>query len=260
VEAPGYYAYDVAGYIEALREQGDLLADAAGRAGLDAAVPACPGWSVADLLRHTSYVHRWAAGIVAQGLTSPPDEPSEEEILRRGPEADALVRWFREGHAALVRTLEEAAPDLDCWAFLSAPSPLAFWARRQAHETAIHRADAESATGATSEYPADFAADGIDELIMGFGQRRKYRPATSGEGSMQVLATDTGDAWHLDVDQGRIQAHRGPGPGECTVSGPASGIYLFLWNRSGDTQAKLAIAGDRDFLTAGQGSVRVRWG
>ena len=32
-----------------------------------------------------------------------------------------------------------------CFAFLPAPSPLAFWARRQAHETGIHRADVESA-------------------------------------------------------------------------------------------------------------------
>lgn len=38
-----------------------------------------------------------------------------------------------------------AAGYVDCWTFLDAPSPLAFWARRQAHETAIHRADAQLA-------------------------------------------------------------------------------------------------------------------
>jgi len=40
--------------------------------------------------------------------------------------------------------LASAPPDLDCLTFLAAPSPLAMWARRQAHETAIHRVDAES--------------------------------------------------------------------------------------------------------------------
>jgi transcription elongation GreA/GreB family factor len=33
---------EIAEHIDALREQGDLLADAAERAGLDAAVPPCP--------------------------------------------------------------------------------------------------------------------------------------------------------------------------------------------------------------------------
>ena len=100
-----------------------------------------------------------------------------------------------------MKTLATADPALECATFMAAPSALAFWARRQAHETAIHRADAESASGVVPDYAPDFAADGIDELIMGFGQRRKYRPETSADGGMQVLATDTGDAWHLDVDQ-----------------------------------------------------------
>jgi uncharacterized protein (TIGR03083 family) len=251
---------EIAEHVDALRRDGRLLAEAAERAGLDAAVPSCPPWLVKDLLRHTGYIHRWAARHITERPDQIIDGPPEAEILRGGSPDPGLLDWFRAGHAALVDTLTAADPAVECATFIAAPSPLAFWARRQAHETAIHRADAESATGATSEYPADFAADGIDELIMGFGQRRKYRPATSGDGSMQVLATDTGDAWHLDVDQGRIQAHRGPGPGECTVSGPASGVYLFLWNRSGDTQAKVTIAGDRNFLAAWQGSVRVRWG
>ena len=52
--------------------------------------------------------------------------------------------------------------------FLPAPSPLAMWARRQAHETSIHRCYAESATGATTGFDPTFAADGIDELLYGF--------------------------------------------------------------------------------------------
>ena len=247
-------------HIDALRRQGTWLADAADRAGLDAAVPPCPPWQVKDLLRHTGYIHRWAARHVTECPDHVLDGPPEEEILRGGASDPELLDWFRAGHAALVKTLATADPALECATFMAAPSALAFWARRQAHETAIHRADAESASGVVPDYVPEFAADGIDELIMGFGQRRKYRPETSADGGMQVLATDTGDAWHLHVDQGRIQAHRGPGPGGCTVSGPASGVYLFLWNRSGDAQASVTVTGDRGFLTAWQSSVRVRWG
>ena len=250
---------EIAEHVDMLRRQGEWLADAAERAGLHAAVPPCPPWQVRDLLRHTGYIHRWAVRHITERPAQVIDGPPEEEILRGGATDPELLAWFRAGYAALAETLATADPALECATFMAAPSALAFWARRQAHETAIHRADAESAVGATPEYPAKFAADGIDELIMGFGQRRKYRPETSADSGMQVLATDTGDAWHLDVDQGRIQAHRGPSPGGCTVSGPASGVYLFLWNRSGDAQASVTVTGDRGFLTAWQSSVRVRW-
>ncbi len=251
---------EISEHIAALRDQGTWLADAASRAGLDAAVLPCPPWRVKDLLRHTGYIHRWATRHVTECPDHVLDGPPEEEILRGGASDPELLDWFRAGHTALVKTLATADPALECATFMAAPSALAFWARRQAHETAIHRADAESASGVVPDYAPDFAADGIDELIMGFGQRRKYRPETSADGGMQVLATDTGDAWHLDVYQSRIQAHRGPGPGGCTVSGPASGVYLFLWNRSGDAQANVTVTGDRGFLTAWQSSVRVRWG
>jgi len=251
---------EIAEHIDMLRRQGGWLADAAERAGLDAAVPPCPPWQVRDLLRHTGYIHRWAARHITERPGQVIDGPPEAEILRGGAADSELLAWFRAGYAALAETLATADPALECATFMAAPSALAFWARRQAHETAIHRADAESAADTTPEYPPEFAADGIDELIMGFGQRRKYRPETSADGGMQVLATDTGDAWHLDVDQGRIRAHRGPGPDGCTVSGPASGVYLFLWNRSGDAQANVTVTGDRGFLTAWQSSVRVRWG
>ena len=270
---PGYDRYDVAGYIEALRNEGGLLADAAGRAGMGVAVPSCPGWSVADLLRHTSYVHRWAAGIVAQRLTSPPDEPSEEEILRRGPEEEALVRWFREGHAALMRTLEEAGPDLDCWAFLSAPSPLAFWARRQAHETAIHRVDAEQAAEGAAQAPGGdgagggiwfepaFAADGIDELIMGFLARNIQRGTWPGlGGTLAIHAEDGPDeraGWLVTGGPGAAGVSRGTGPADCTVAGRASDLYLLLWNRS--PADPLRVTGDPAVLGAFAHAVTITW-
>ena len=63
------------------------------------------------------------------------------------PDAE-LAAGSRQGCAALADALAAAPADLECWTFLRAPSPLAMWARRQAHETAIHRVDAELAAGA----------------------------------------------------------------------------------------------------------------
>src|SRR5260370_27003394 len=79
------------------------------------------------------------------------ETPGEDEVLTRGPADDVLLDWFRDGHASLVRALAAADPDLKCWTFMAAPSPLVFWARRQSHETAIHRVDTQQAAAAAGE-------------------------------------------------------------------------------------------------------------
>jgi uncharacterized protein (TIGR03083 family) len=250
---------EIAEHIEALREHGGLLADAADQAGLDAEVPPCAPWRVKDLLRHTGYIHRWAATHITDRPASVLDGPTEQEILAGGAPDAELIAWFRAGHAALVQTLSGADPGLQTATFMDAPSPLAFWARRQAHETAIHRADAETALGGLPDFPAAFAADGIDELIMGFGRRRKYRPAAGQDGVLQVHATDTADCWYADIRDGRVQARREPGPADCTVSGSAARVYLYLWNRADATRAAVTVDGDPAVLARWRSGVRVRW-
>ncbi len=148
-------------YIAALRREGDLLAAAAESSDLGVMIPTCPDWRLRDMVRHIGGVHRWATAHVAQQRTQPIGQEEEDALMAAWPEDDALIAWFRAGHAALVHALITASPDLACWTFLDAPSPLAFWARRQAHETGIHRADAECVGGQPTEFPPAFAADGI---------------------------------------------------------------------------------------------------
>jgi uncharacterized protein (TIGR03083 family) len=258
---------EIAEHLDVLHRQGGLMAAAAARAGLAAAVPSCPSWQVKDLLRHTGYIHRWAARHIAEGPSEVIDGPPEAEILRGGAADEDLLDWFGAGHAALVETLTAADPAVVCATFMPAPSSLAFWTRRQAHETAIHRADAELAAGLAPEYPAVFAADGIDELIMGFGQRRKHQPApgpVADGGLLRVVAADTGDAWSIAARQGRLQPSRETQVGAaddaaCTVNGPAAGLYLFLWNRAGAAVAGVTVTGDPGLLASWQAGVKVRW-
>ena len=130
---PSLYAVSMEMYehLAALRRDGDLLAQAA-RTGMDAPIATCPGWQMRDLVRHVSFVHRWATTIVGQRRTRPMDEGEELALVPSWPSEAALVDWFSEGLChTLVRTLEAASPDLVCWSFLPAPSPLAFWARRR---------------------------------------------------------------------------------------------------------------------------------
>ena len=167
---------DVATHIGELRTNGELLWAAADHAGLDRPIPPCPDWRMRDLLQHVGMVHRWAAANVARGSGKPMTDDEQQEAVGPFPTDARLIGWFRDGHAALVETLLSADPGLRCWTFMPAPTPLAFWARRQAHETAIHRVDAESAGDAITPVPALFAADGIDELLIGFAPRAsRYR-------------------------------------------------------------------------------------
>ncbi|MGY6018899.1 maleylpyruvate isomerase family mycothiol-dependent enzyme [Streptomyces spinosirectus] len=220
---------ETAEFVETLDREGRLLAAAAEAAGTDAKVPTCPEWQVRDLVRHTGMVHRWAAAFVAEGYTSYrpggglPDLDGEE-----------LLAWFREGHRRLVGTLAGAEPDVECWRFLPAPSPLSFWARRQAHETTVHRIDAESARGGVrSEISSGFAADGIDELLRGFHARDRSKVRSDEPRVLRVRATDAGDAvWTVRLSQEPPAATRdAAGDADCEVAGPAQELYLALWNR-----------------------------
>jgi uncharacterized protein (TIGR03083 family) len=253
---------EIAEHVEAVRREGELLADAAEQAGLDAAVPPCAPWQVKDLLRHTGYIHRWAARHLIEGPERVLGGPEEAEILAGGAPDPELIDWFRTGHDALVRTLSSADPELVCATFMDAPSALAFWARRQAHETAIHRADAYSASGTLPEFAPEFAADGIDELIMGFGHRRKYQAASDGDGVLHVRTADTGDNWTIEPCDNRLVPHRGAPRQEtaCTVTGPASDLYRFLWNRCDTASTGVTVTGDQDALICWKAAVQVRWG
>ncbi|MGP4111837.1 maleylpyruvate isomerase family mycothiol-dependent enzyme [Streptomyces sp. 4N509B] len=224
-------------FLEALAREGVLLIDAALRAGADALVPTCPDWRVRDLVLHQGNVHRWATGFVVEGRTA--FAPLLAERVSDGE----LEGWFREGHATLLAALRQAPKDLECWTFLpGARSPRHFWTRRQAHETTVHRVDAESAAGGAGvgggggvAVGAEFAVDGVDELLTGFHARERSRVRSARERTLGVRTTDgPGACWRVVISDAPPRAERVEAlaePVECEVSGPAEEVYLALWNR-----------------------------
>lgn len=237
---------EVPALLDTLRVEGGLLADAAARAGLPGTIPTCPGWTVRDLLLHTGGVHRWAATVVGEARQGPIDVDEPYDIVAELPDDDDLVDWFRVGNAELVRTLEKAPADLRCWQFLPAPSPLGFWARRQAHETTVHRVDADAATGCGASAPVDpeFAADGIDELVTCFVSGRDRRLRGRRPTRLRLHATDVDAAWLVRIgpDLPRAERVTGHEPADAIVSGDAAALYLALWNRAPWTG--LTVTGD----------------
>jgi uncharacterized protein (TIGR03083 family) len=247
---------DVAEHLAGLRADGPRLASAAASAGLGTKVPSCPEWVVGDLVRHVGGVHRWATAIVA-GPRTEPWAVDLDEVVGTWPADGELLAWFEEGHARLVGVLARADAGVNCWTFLPAPSPLAFWARRQAHETAVHRVDAELAAGWRTPLPPSFAADGIDELLSCFITRPGGGLRSDPARTLRIRCTDTAGDWLVRISSGPVETTIPGGDADCEASGRGSDLYLSLWNRRG-TEA-LTVRGDGGVLDLFRSRVHVRW-
>lgn len=248
-------------HIDALERDGKRLIAVARGSDLEVAVPPCPGWRLRDLVAHIGFVHRWAASYVSNGWTEMMPEDDEHEIVGSAPGVAELVDWAEQAHTNLVSALRNAPADLRCWTFLPASSPLAFWARRQAHETAVHRVDAElAANGVPGASDPAFAADGIDELLFGFVARRRKRdegPHIPWEGSIVLQASDMGRCWTVRLGGNLAEGLEGDQGGELRVTAGAFDLYLLLWNRR--NADGLEVAGQGDLLDKWREAVRVRW-
>lgn len=239
---------DSRAHLEVVEQAGATFADLAQRTDLSRPVALCPGWDVAELVRHLGTVHRWATAIVTGPLH---ERLPWDQLDARYPETPAgIVPWFREGLAGLIDALASAPPDLDCWTFGPAPDPRSFWRRRQAHELAVHLVDLSLAAGeAVPELSPDFAADGVDELLWVMLRGRAARADDAAAPRLRVVATDTGAAWQVALSGERDVAIDDAGaaiPATATVRGDAAGLYLLLWNRR--NVAAFDVDGDRSVL------------
>lgn len=252
---------EIATHVEHIDREAQRFVTAAAQGHLDAAVPACPGWDVRELVRHLCEIHLWAAAQVAGRATQLwPDSLDEiatwwPEIAVFWPSDDDLLDLYLATSDNLVRQLQAAPADVDADTFLPAPTPLAMWARRQCHELTIHRVDAEQAAGVASIIDPTLASDGIDELLSAFAPRATATPLAHPR-SMVVDAIDTGEQWSVTMGPDGIDTTRADSRGDVRVSGIAADLYRSLWNR-GDSG--VAVDGDDDVLDAWHTNHRVRW-
>ena len=249
---------DPGDHLEALARSGAALREAAAAAGPGARVPTCPAWDVTELVIHQGMVHRWAAA----NLRGEADhDPAASQAEARA--AVGLLDWYAEGLAGLVDTVQATAEDAKAMVFLNdAPPPRRFWARRQAHETTIHSVDAVSAvcrrwpTAADVDVDPALAADGIDELLMGFITRGNGRLHAAEPFTVLVRTTDTGHAWTLRISDGPIVTRLGDTRRPDVVfSGTAVQLYLSLWNRADE----ITTEGRSDLLNQWRQQIRIRW-
>lgn len=235
-------------FVTQIETQASLMRSAAVQAGPDAAVPSCPEWTVLDLVRHQAAVHAWAGKAI---LTAP--EAGVPEWPQAPHDFDEALTWWDSAVSTLLQRLRDTPGDRPAWTF-DGTNRAGWWARRQAHETSIHRLDAELATGhdvPTLLFDSEFAADGIDEwlTVMVPRQLQKGR-RIEGTGRLLVHAADAGRTWEVVLTAGEplvvTTVHDSAVHEDATLAGTADAIYRKLWGRP----SHAIVSGDEALLAA----------
>jgi uncharacterized protein (TIGR03083 family) len=206
-------------------------------------VPSCPGWSVADLVHHVGAVYLHKTLAIREGAEPEPWPPPE---LAGEPPTALLER----AHDALLGELTTRRPEDRAGSWYTPDQTVGFWIRRMAHETVIHRMDAELGTRRpVTPVPADLAIDGIDELLkvfVAFGVLEwgeYFTDVLSGPADLTYVVRTDGAAWRVHTGPGRFTVEdAGAGASvddaDVLVSGSPTAVLRWVWNRdAGDGQA-----------------------
>lgn len=223
---------------------------AAYRHNADGRVPWSDRWTVRSVARHVAGSHHAVALILsdrptadfAQAAAMPRVETSEPDF----PE------WFAANTQRLLAQCRSVPPTDVCWS----PHPLitgtgAYWRRRIAYDTLVHRWDAEVGAGiAGSAMNPDVAADAVAELLhIGLRVTRAVATAPAGP-AIRLMCTDGPSEWHLDLaEAGRLTIHSEPIDVAVTLRGTAEALLLWLWGRIDLAAGEIDVDGDASVAT-----------
>ena len=219
-------------------------------ADLDLPAPTCPGWNVSQLFRHVDGGLRWATEIVASRATAPPPDVALRDLSGFTDEDPSrLHKSLTEAAAQLHRTLTEAGPDAQMWCPVDGGGS-AFYARRFAHETAIHRADAAIALGVEYLLDTDVAIDGVDEwlelgcLPFHFDVHPWMRELLGPDRTIGLHATDTDAGWLLDFTGDVIAWRRSGDATSACLRGSVTDLLLTIYRRTPLDSGRIQVSGD----------------
>ncbi len=233
-------------YLECLSADYGDLRDAASAVELTATVPSCPGWTVADLVYHLAEVYLHKVTLMRTGEVPqewpPPSLTAEVPLAALGRAYGALRAEFR-----------TRGPALPALTWYDPDQTVAFWIRRMAQETVIHRIDAELAAGLpVTPVPDDLAVDGIDEVLtrmLAYGSAawpeefaEMEGEHLAGEGGQDVITVAAGQAaWTVRPSPRQVIVEDGAGANpRVVVEGSGGNLLRWLWGRAGDDAVRLA--------------------
>ncbi len=216
---------------------------------LDRPVPACPDWTVLDLVGHLGGVY----SSVILVLAAAGERPAGAREMPPGDPAGA-VAWFSEKRSELLEAFASTPGDARAWNFSSRGEPtVSWWLRRQAVETAVHLHDLEEAVGYDAgtdpararTVSAEAAGDGVDEILCDLALSYLDRhPGVGVAGTLHVHCTDTPGEWLVDFDAEPAHTERQHAKADVAVRGPSGELLLWLWNRRSLDGSALEVLGD----------------
>jgi uncharacterized protein (TIGR03083 family) len=220
-------------------------------AGKDLAVPvpSCPGWLVADLVRHVAVVYQHKVEAMRQGRAPEPWPPDAVESAE--PLALLDDAWGQ-----LSAEFAARSPAAPTYTWYEPDQTVGFWVRRMAQETVIHRIDAELALGsAVQPIPAHLALDGVDEVLVVF---LAYASALWCEDfgddlaradGRPVLVSTGGSGWLVRAGADGVSVESGVGPGPvpaaATIRAEPDSMLRWLWGRGGNG---VTVEGDAELV------------
>lgn len=211
-------------YRELLDQEFQILSNLVHHA-LDRPVPACPGWTGEDLVRHTAIVFLHKAETIRTGVR--PSHGWPPVSVGSLPPRPLLSHCYDR----LIEQFDTHEPTDPAESWVPADQTVGFWIRRLTHETAVHRVDLEQASGgATTAMDPDLVLDGIDEVLtVMLGGRGRADPAASGA---TVRLEAGGHAWDVLLGAGHPVIGRDTAAdGQPTVRAEPLPLLLWLWGR-----------------------------
>lgn len=236
-------------FLPYLRADAARLAEAAEQATPGAAVPTCPGWTIETLVRHTGVVYAHKVAALRLGRAPRPEEVDAPDDGTSLPE---LLDYYRAQLDLLLAELSGRDPAEPAWTWFELDDSTGFWFRRMAHETAVHRVDAESAVGRYTPVDAALAADGVDELLVFATDPDMPAEVSTGRaGHVDVVSADTTWLVALSDDAPMAVSRASDASSDATVRGSPVAVYLWAWGRAEAAEqlgGGVALDGDRAVL------------
>jgi uncharacterized protein (TIGR03083 family) len=159
-----------------------------------------------------------------------------------------LLDWFGAGAADLEEHSRMAEPGEPVWTW-SPDHTVGFWQRMQAIEAAVHRWDVENAVGTAQPINADLATDAVGQTFEFMApMRRAVAKAPPGRGERFLFRRADGpETWAVQFDGDTVRLGPPSGQYDVQVSGTASDLALFLWQRK--VAGRLEVQGDASMLS-----------
>jgi uncharacterized protein (TIGR03083 family) len=228
-------------YLECLATDYGDLRDAAASGELTVPVPSCPGWTMGDLVFHVAEVYLHKVTVMRTGEWPKQWPPP-------GAEQEAPLSLLGRGYGQLIAEFSARQPTDATPTWYDPDQTVAFWIRRMAQETVIHRIDAELAAGLpVTPVPDDLAVDGVDEVLKRFlgydvealdQLKGGHLASGSDQDTIAVMAGQT--AWTVRPSPGEVVIEDGASANPRVVIQAAPDPMLrWLWGRAGDDAVRL---------------------